>query len=332
MNEDEKRSNSRTMIFCKFLQESGIPSSGDVGSLEHASLQWIKKIRQDCNNLLASDLNIIRSHGLFSKIFVDQARQNKVEELERQMVQLAHQLKVIKEGVTSDHSAPKVSVKINVNKNVSQNQIRFTSAYKANRKKYRMKLLKAISESKDGLSRGEMYIVLGGHASASVLQDCINFLEKKNLIYLKSFEKSSGRGSRTVQHWDVVDRNMKTKKEESVAVNERVVQRQLFDINESEKKKYKPNPACVWAKDLGVFSTRLQEADLIGYAKIRSKKDDTIKDCGLENYCIYPSGMIKYYLRFRSFDGTFGYSFRRWSTSKDLLEINLKKEFDFCNK
>jgi hypothetical protein len=304
------------MIFCKFLQESGIPSSGDVGSLEHASLQWIKKIRQDCNNLLASDLNIIRSHGLFSKIFVDQARQNKVEELERQMAHLAHQLKVIKEGVTSDHSAPKVSVKINVNKNVSQNQIRFTSAYKANRKKYRMKLLKAISESKDGLSRGEMYIVLGGHASASVLQDCINFLEKKNLIYLKSFEKSSGRGSRTVQHWDVVDRNMKTKKEESVVVNERVVQRQLFDINESEN----------------LFSTILQEADLIGYAKIRSKKDDTIKDCGLENYCIYPSGMIKYYLRFRSFDGTFGYSFRRWSTSKDLLEINLKKEFDFCNK
>ena len=85
--------------------------------------------------------------------------------------------------------------------------------------------------------------------------------------------------------------------------------------------------------DFKIHPTKINfNEDLIGYAKIRSKKDDTIKDCGLENYCIYPSGMIKYYLRFRSFDGTFGYSFRRWSTSKDLLEINLKKEFDFCNK
>jgi hypothetical protein len=73
----------------------------------------------------------------------------------------------------------------------------------------------------------------------------------------------------------------------------------------------------------------LNEEDLIGAAKIKSIKTGLVRDCGLENYCIYPSGAIKYYLRWRSHDGSFGYAFWRWSTSKDIVEINLKPEFDF---
>jgi hypothetical protein len=345
MNQDEKQSNNRTMIFCKFLQNSGIPTSGDVGTLEHAALQWIKNNRINCNNLLASDLNIIRKHGLFNKIFVDQARQNKVEELERQMAQLAHQLKSIKEEVSfapieeEVASNPKVSVKNDANKGVSNNSSRFLLAYKANRKKYRMKLLRAISESKNGLSKGEMHIVLGGHASGKILQDCITFLENKNLICMKSVEKRNTKGHRSVvRHWFSINHKLEKNTDGSVSGKDRVIQRQLFDANDkgmesasSGKKPHSPNPACVWAKSFDVFIRKLPETDLIGHAKIKSE-NNSVKDCGIENYCIYPSGSIKYYLRFRSHDGSFGYSFRRWSTSKDLLEINLKPEFDFGNK
>jgi|694.fasta_scaffold00185_39 hypothetical protein len=335
MTQDEKQGNDRTMIFCKFLQTSGIPSSGDIGSLEHAALQWIKNIRKNCNNLFASDLNIIRKHGLFNKIFVDQIRQNKVEELEKQMLELSHQLRAIKEGIPSvpvpKITVPKITIKKDVEKSFSENHNRFIAAYKANRKKYRMKLLRAISGNKDGLSKGEMHIVLGGHATGKILQDCISFLENKNLIFMKAVEKRTAKGCKSVvRHWFSVKGNNELETTEKA-----VVQKQLFDnlpiadnfiIN---KRPYTYNPECVWAKNVEVFSSRLNEEDLIGAAKIKSIKTGLVRDCGLENYCIYPSGAIKYYLRWRSHDGSFGYAFWRWSTSKDIVEINLKPEFDF---
>jgi hypothetical protein len=97
------------------------------------------------------------------------------------------------------------------------------------------------------------------------------------------------------------------------------------------KKDSENEDKTIWAKNVKPFSKTINEQDLIGYAKIKSTKNGLISEYGIENYRIYPSGAIKYYLRLRNKQGVFSHAFLRWNTAKDLIEIKLKPEFNFGN-
>lgn len=301
MNEQKQQSNNRTNIFCNFLKVSGIPTVGDVGSLEHAALQWIGSLRKNYKNLLASDLKIIRSYGLFDQIFVDQEKNDKIDELEKQIIQLADQLRTIKGSVPT---IPKISVDP-IEKQTSSNQERFIASYRRNKIKYRHKLFEAICDSKDqGLTKKDMHVVLGGHSNKEILEEIINFLVDKNQICMNSYEtKKSNGGKKIICRWTSVD----------------------------AKKDYENEDNTIWAKNVKPFSKTITEQELIGYAKIKSIKNGLITEYGIENYRIYPSGAIKYYLRLRNKQGILSHAFLRWNTAKDLIEIKLKPEFNFGN-
>lgn len=105
------------------------------------------------------------------------------------------------------------------------------------------------------------------------------------------------------------------------------IEEQLFLLTKTTQPKKTRVSNGTWAKERAdAYRPKLTIKDLIGTAKFLNKSGKKV-EVGVENYVVYPSGNVKYYLRAKNSDGTFGYMFTVWHSNKKLLALNIKKMF-----
>lgn len=81
--------NKQTDSVCKFIANNGLPLHGEPDSFEAVVLHWVAKYRENKSMLHHSDIEIIKSHGLYDKIFDnDHSIQNELSQLRQQLADL----------------------------------------------------------------------------------------------------------------------------------------------------------------------------------------------------------------------------------------------------
>lgn len=141
--------------------------------------------------------------------------------------------------------------------------------------------------------------------------------------WLKFFELSRGSISTDEAKIDVSKSRLAAVESKTAAVKEG--KKRKANIN---------NPNLIWAKMPPCnadgefqFSKNLSEEDLIGHCTYIKKNGGKI-NVGIENYVIYPSGNIRFYIRMPDKTGGYSWMIYRWGQAKDILDIRLKDGYD----
>ena len=328
--------NKRTTQVCRYLVENGIPLSAEPNTFEQIALDWLNEVRANLSRLHTSDLDIITKSGLYDKVFLPIQQISQFDKALTEIQKLKKQLADITSKIYDTAS----KFKIPNNKTSSTCGI---GGYDISSRRWRMihrgrvirqtiLQLRSFFKRKDipfdeqgSLPYWQMWLKINHPEvcyrfpveATPVAEETQPPIRYRTIVKPVTEELPPVAQTAPVQPTPVQNAPVQTAPVQPTPVSQTRTTR-----------KRKPNPNVIWAKSVYERKSLLEESDLIGIAKLRSK-DGRVFDIGIENYAIYPSGNIKYYFRYKNSKGQYSTLVFKWNNDASIVSVNLKPEFDF---
>ena len=290
--------NRRTTQMCQFINQFGFPIQFIPNSFEALVLKWIDEIRND-GPIHPSDVEIIRANGLLTAILPAAAKS----------------LQPVVQAIRQTITEPTMS-------RLEKALMRF----KKEPMLYRQKVLNMVRDNPHGADKHHLHGAVGGAFNGKMLQEIIDYLLERNLIRTEMHRTRQNRFVAIYKPTDDLTTNLLSS---SPSHTPKLPKARRI----SSKPDFDANPNLIWASTRKVhrpgtpeYKTALVEDELIG--KVRIIEGENLVDYGIENYCIYPSGNVRLYLRRKNIQGQYSYMNRRWSHASDIVQLSLLPQYD----
>ena len=334
--------NKRTTQVCRYLIENGIPISAEPNSFEQIALDWLNEVRANLSNLHSSDLAIITQSGLRDKIFPPIQQIPQFDKALAEIQTLKKQLADITSKIYDTVSKVKIPTKRTGGTcgigGYDSSSRRWRMIHRGRIIRQTILQLRSFFNRKDipfdeqgSLRYWQMWLRSNHpevcHRFPAQTEATPVAEETHPPIRYRTIVKPVSEELPPVQTAPVQPTPVQTAPVQTAPVQTAPVQPTPVAQTRTTRRRI-PNPNVIWAKSVYERKPLIEESDLIGFAKLRSK-DGRVFDVGIENYAIYPSGNIKYYFRYRNSKGQYSTLVFKWNNDASIVSVNLKPEFDF---